>query len=256
LVSHTDGAGNVDTKAYDSHDNVTTSKDALNAGTNPFSYRNGSTLTQEVNSDYGTKVYSYNEADQLTQRLHGTRKCDYNNLDELGRYRAFACAANSGTTANEYQINDNYTYDQSRYGRLDKVSTGLTGFDVDTSYSYDAYDRITQKSTINQLYNRYAGTSGRTLNMNYGYSTGGKITALTLPSTRAITYSYNAQGMLTSINLYGNPLIRNITYDGANRVTGWLWSSAGNASYSQSYNNDGSTNTITNKNSAGIQIIH
>ncbi|AZM39834.1 RHS repeat protein [Acinetobacter baumannii] len=251
VTSHTDGAGNVDTTAYDINDNVTIAKDALNAGTNPFSYRNGSTLTQEVNSDYGTKSYSYNEADQLTQRLHGTRKCDYNNLDELGRYRAFACAANSGTTANEYQINDNYTYDQSRYGRLDKVSTGLTGFDVDTSYSYDAYDRITQKSTINQLYNRYAGTSGRTLNMNYGYSTGGKITALTLPSTRAITYSYNAQGMLTSINLYGNPLIRNITYDGANRVTGWLWSSAGNASYSQSYNNDGSTNTITNKNSAG-----
>ena len=251
VTSHTDGIGNVDTKSYDIHDNITIAIDALNAGTNPFSYRNGSTLTQEVNSDYGTKSYSYNEADQLIQRLHGTRKCDYNNLDELGRYKVFVCAASSGTTASEYQINDNYTYDQSRYGRLDKVSTGLTGFDVDTSYSYDAYDRITQKSTINQLYNRYAGTSGRTLNMNYGYSTGGKITALTLPSTRAITYSYNAQGMLTSINLYGNPLIRNITYDGANRVTGWLWSSAGNASYSQSYNNDGSTNTITNKNSAG-----
>lgn len=250
VTSHTDGAGNVDTTAYDINDNVTIAKDALNAGTNPFSYRNGSTLTQEVNSDYGTKSYSYNEADQLTQRLHGNRKCDYNNLDELGRYRAFACAANSGTTANEYQINDNYTYDQSRYGRLDKVSTGLTGFDVDTSYSYDAYDRITQKSTINQLYNRYAGTSGRTLNMNYGYSTGGKITALTLPSTRAITYGYNAQGMLTSINLYGNPLIRNISYDGANRITGWLWN--GSASYSQSYNNDGSVSSIVNKDNASV----
>lgn len=251
MISHTDGEGNVDTTAYDVNDNITIAKDALNAGTNPFSYRNGKTLTQEVNSDYGTKTYSYNEADQLTQRLHGSRKCNFNNLDELGRYRAFVCAATSGTTASEYQINDNYTYDQSRYGRLDKVSTGLTGYDVDTTYTYDSYDRITQKGTVNQLFNRYASKTGQSLNVNYQYSTGGKPTSLTLPSSRSITYVYDANGMLSSINLDGNSLIRNITYDGANRVTGWLWSSAGNASYSQSYNNDGSTNTITNKNSTG-----
>jgi RHS repeat-associated protein len=252
VTSHTDGTGNVDTTAYDIHDNVTITKDALNAGTDPFSYRNGSALTKEINSDYGTKSYSYNEADQLTQRLHGTRKCDYNNLDELGRYKAFVCAASSGTTASEYQINDNYTYDQSRYGRLDKVSTNLTGYDVDTTYSYDAYDRIIQKGTINQMANKTFGRVGRSWNVGYGYSVGGKQTALTLPSSRTITYSYNAQGMLSSINLYGNPLIRNISYDGANRLTGWLWSSAGNASYNQSYNNDGTINNITNKNSSSV----
>lgn len=252
VTSHTDGEGNVDTTGYDVNDNVTLAKDAKNAGTNPFSYRNGSTLTQEVNSDYGTKSYSYNDADQLIQRLHGTRKCDYNNLDELGRYKAFVCAASSGTTSVAYQINDNYTYDQSRYGRLDKVSTSLTGYGIDTSYSYDAYDRITQKNTVNQLANAWLGTaSNRTWNVGYGYSTGGKPTSLTLASSRTITYVYDTQGMLSSINLYGNPLIRNITYDGANRVTGWLWSSAGNASYNQSYNNDGTINTITNKNSGG-----
>ena len=250
LVSHTDGAGNVDTKSYDLHDNVTTSKDALNAGTNPFSYRNGSILTQEVNSDYGTKTYSYNEADQLTQRLHGTRKCDYNNLDELGRYRAFVCGPQSGTTAIGFQVNDNYIYDQSRYGRLDKVTTALTGYDVDTTYVYDDYDRVTTKATVNQAANKWLGVVGRTWNVGYGYSIGGKPTALTLPSSRTITYVYNAQGMISSINLYGNPLIRNITYDGANRITGWLWN--GSASYSQSYNNDGSVSSIVNKDNASV----
>ncbi|KXZ65124.1 putative deoxyribonuclease RhsC [Acinetobacter venetianus] len=252
VVSHTDGEGNVDTTAYDVNDNVTIAKDALNAGTNPFSYRNGKTLTQEVNSDYGTKTYSYNEADQLTQRLHGARKCNFNNLDELGRYRAFECALNSGTTSNESLVKDNYTYDQSRYGRLDKVSTGVTGYDVDTSYTYDAYDRITQKGTVNQLFNRYAVKTGQSLNVNYGYSIGGKPTALTLPSSRSITYVYNAQGMLSSINLYGAPLIRNISYDGANRVTGWQWGAAGNASYIQTYNNDSTINTITNKDNSNV----
>ena len=247
VKTHIDGAGNTDTKDYDVNDNLVLAKDALNAGTNPFSYNNGSTLTQEVNSDYGTKSYSHNEADQLTQRLHVARKCNYNNLDELGRYRAFVCGPNSGSTSNEYMINDNHIYDQSRYGRLDKVSTGLAGFDVDTLYGYDAYDRITQKGTINQLFNRYAGKANQTLNVNYGYSLAGKNTSMTLPSGRSVTYSYTATGMLSGINLDASPLINNISYDGANRITGWQWGVSGNASYAQSYNNDGSIGTLINK---------
>jgi RHS repeat-associated core domain len=250
VISHTDGLGNIDTKSYDVNDNIVLSKDALNAGSNPFSYRNGNVLTQEVNTDYGTKTYTYNEADQLTQRLHGPRKCNYNTLDELGRYKAFVCAANSGTTANEYQVNDNYTYDQSRYGRLDKVTTGVTGYDVDTLYIYDAYDRVTQKGTTNQLFNRYANTPGNTLNVNYGYSTGGKLTSMTLPSGRSVTYSYSTTGMLTGINLNGSALVRSLSYDGANRVTGWQWGASGNAGYTQSYNNDGSMASLTNKDNA------
>lgn len=246
LISHTDGISNIDTKTYDLQDNIITSKDALDAGTNPFTYRNGNTLTQEVNSDYGTKSYSYNEADQLTQRLHGTRKCNYNSLDELGRYSAFVCAASSGTTASEYQVNDSYNYDQSRYGRLDKV-TGLINYDVDTAYSYDAYDRIVQKSTVNQLFNRYAAKPGQTLNVSYGYSIGGKVTSMTLPSGRNITYSYSANGMLSSINLNGSALVRNISYDGANRIAAWQWGASGNANYVQSYNSDGSINNLVNK---------
>ncbi|WP_228132961.1 RHS repeat-associated core domain-containing protein [Acinetobacter sp. 826659] len=250
VTSHTDGSGNIDTKGYDVNDNIVLSKDALNAGSNPFSYRNGNVLTQEVNTDYGTKTYSYNEADQLIQRLHGPRKCNYNTLDELGRYKAFVCAANSGTTASEYQVNNNYTYDQSRYGRLDKVTTGVTGYDVDTLYTYDAYDRVIQKGTTNQLFNRYAGTTGNTLNVNYGYSTGGKLTSMTLPSGRSVTYSYSTTGMLTGINLNGSALVRSINYDGANRVTGWQWGASGNAGYTQSYNNDGSIASLTNKDNA------
>lgn len=250
VTSHSDGSGNIDTKGYDVNDNIVLSKDALNAGSNPFSYRNGNVLTQEVNTDYGTKAYTYNEADQLTQRLHGPRKCNYNTLDELGRYKAFVCAANSGTTASEYQVNNNYTYDQSRYGRLDKVTTGVTGYDVDTLYTYDAYDRVTQKGTTNQLFNRYANTPGNTLNVNYGYSTGGKLTSMTLPSGRSVTYSYSTTGMLTGINLNSSALVRSISYDGANRVTGWQWGASGNAGYTQNYNNDGSIATLTNKDNA------
>lgn len=252
LVSHTDGAGNVDTKSYDLHDNITASKDALNAGTSPFTYRNGSILTEEVNSDYGTKTYTYNEADQLTQRLHGTRKCNFNSLDELGRYGAFVCSASSGTIASDYQINDNYSYDGTRFGRLDSVTTGITGYDVDTSYSYDVYDRITQKATVNQLFNRYSAKTGQTLNVSYGYTVAGKPTSVTLPSGRSIAYGYSANGMLNSISFNGSVIVRNISYDGANRITSWQWGSSGNANYAQIYNSDGSVNSLTNKDNSNV----
>lgn len=253
VKTHTDGMGNVDIKDYDNLDNIILAKDALNAGSNPLTYRNGSILTQEFNTDFGTKTYSYNEADQLTQRIHSARKCNYNNIDESGRYRAFVCTANSGTAANEYQINDNYTYDQSRFGRLDKVTSSIAGLDVNTNYTYDAYDRITKKSQVNLLANRWLNTANQSLNVNYSYSLAGKRTSLTLPSGRVVTYGYNlATGTLTGINLNNSALLRGISYDGANRITGWLWGASGTASYGLTYANNGLLNSIVNKNNSAV----
>lgn len=249
LKTHTDGMGKVDTKDYDINDNIISAKDALNAGSYPLSYRNGNVLTQEINSDFGIKTYAYNEADQPTQRMHVDRKCNYNSIDEIGRYGAFVCASNSGTTPSEYQVNDNYTYDQSRFGRLDKVSSSVE-YDVNTYYSYDVYDRITQKRQENLLW--YVSAENKNLTVNYSYSLGGKQTRTTLPSGRVIDYNYNlSEGTLTGISLNNSPLIRNITYDGANRVTSWLWGGS-NASYNISYiANISLINTIFNKDNNG-----
>ena len=253
VKTHTDGMGNVDTKDYDVHDNIILAKDAVNAGSNPLAYRNGNVLTQEVNSDFGTKFYLYNEADQLTGRIHGARRCNYNSLDEVGRFGAFICHLDFGSTGNEYYVNDNYTYDQSRFGRLDKVTTTLTGLDVNTNYSYDAYDRITQKNQVNLLANRWLNTANQSLNVGYGYSTAGKQTSLTLPSGRVIGYSYNlAAGTLTGISLNNSALIRGVSYDGASRITGWSWGASGTASYSLSYAPNGLLNSITNKNNSAV----
>ncbi|MGR2826367.1 RHS repeat protein [Acinetobacter sp. 1124_18A] len=55
VLSHSNGLSNLDTKTYDAQDNTLTALDSLKSGTNPYSYRNGGILTQEVNADYGTK---------------------------------------------------------------------------------------------------------------------------------------------------------------------------------------------------------
>lgn len=253
ITSHTDGEGNVDTTGYDVNDNLSFAKDALNAGTNPYSYRNGSTLTQEVNSDYGTKTYSYNEADQLTQRLHRTRQCNYNYLDEVGRYGNFNCVPSTGSTSSGYQVNDTYSYDQSRYGRLDQVQTGLIGYDVDTVYGYDSYDRVTQKVITNQLYNRWTRQTGASLSVGYGYSLGGKPTSLTLPSGRVIQYAYNAAtGLLSYMRVDNITLLRNLAYNGANRIVSWRWGASANATHVTLYKNDGTITSITNKDDSGV----
>ncbi|ENW94926.1 RHS repeat domain-containing protein [Acinetobacter sp. NIPH 298] len=250
LKTHTDGEGKVDVKDYDVGDNLVLAKDALNAGTNPYRYRNGSVLTDEFNTDYGHKSYAYNEADQLTQRLHGTRRCDYNNLDEIGRHRNFLCQPNSGSTAEEYRIDETYIYDQSRYGRLDQVIGNIAGFDVDTNYIYDNYGRIIKKSQADKRVNRWLGKVGQNLGVSYGYSLAGKPTSVTLPSGRNISYQYNNAGQLSGIQLDGTSLIRNIIYDGANRLSQWNWGT-GNANITFSYHATyGVLNSIINRNNS------
>ncbi|CAM4132194.1 hypothetical protein F901_03000 [Acinetobacter dispersus] len=248
VTSHTDGAGNVDTTDYDVNDNVILAKDALNAGTNPYSYRNGNTLTQEVNSDYGTKTYSYNEADQLTQRLHATRKCNFLNIDELGRVQRQECTQTDPNPA--FYYNDIYSYDQTRFGRLDRVISD-TPFGTDTLYNYDNYDRIIQKSQTTKGLNLWGGVA-TSLTVKYGYSIGGKLSSLTLPSGRKIGYSYNSAGQLTSLSQDSAVLLNNISYNAGGFMTGWKWG-GGQAEYNITYDasKNGAIKKIINRPTAG-----
>ncbi|WP_333663669.1 RHS repeat domain-containing protein [Acinetobacter sp.] len=243
VKTHTDGEGNVDTKDYDLNDNLVLEKDALNAGTNPYSYRNGNTLTQEVNSDYGTKTYNYNEADQLTQRKHGLRQCNYLNIDESGRVQRQQCHPEAPRASLAYD--DTFGYDQTRFGRLDQVVSN-TNYGTNTLYSFDAYDRVTQKSQTNKALSAWGGTASP-LTVKYTYSNGGKLTRMTLPSGRKIIYNYNAAGQLVSIYKDSTVVLNKISYNTAGLMTGWNWGSS-QATYSWTYNasHTGTIKKITN----------
>lgn len=253
VKTHTDGLGNVDTKTYDVQDNTITSIDALNAGTNPYSYRNGKVLTKEVNTDYGTKNYIYNEADLLTQSLYSDRKCDNLNIDALERVGQTACVSASTTTPALMLSNLTYSFDQTRFGRLDKVTSTDTLHGVDTIYTYDAYDRIVGKTQTNKSITAWAGTQP-TLAVAYGYTAGDKMSGLKLPSGRQLAFTYDTvkKNQLTNITLDGNALIRAISYDAGGRLTGWNWG-AGAANYKWTYDDvkNGVIKSITNKNNSG-----
>ncbi|WP_081313548.1 RHS repeat-associated core domain-containing protein [Acinetobacter pittii] len=254
VTSHTDGLGNIDKKTYDLQDSTLTALDALNAGTNPYSYRNGKVLTKEVNTDYGTKSYTYNEADLLTQSLYGTRKCDNLNIDALERVGQTACTNSAATTPATLLSNLSFSYDQTRFGRLDKVTSADTAYGVDTVYTYDAYDRIVGKSQTNKTITTWTGTKP-TLAVAYAYTIGDKLSTLTLPSGRKLAYTYDTtkKNLLTNVTLDGTALIRAITYDAGGQMTGWNWG-AGAASYTWTYDavKNGVIQSISNKNNSGV----
>ncbi|WP_151717100.1 RHS repeat domain-containing protein [Acinetobacter sp. TUM15071] len=251
-ISHTDGAGNTDTKSYDALDNLTTSLDALSSGTNPYLYRNGNVLVQESNKDYGTKSYSYNEADQLIQSTYGNRKCSFSNIDEIGRNKSIQCQNSSSSTPDMLSYDDTYTFDSSRYSRLDKITTNKP-YGVDNSYTYDLYDRIISKSQSNKALTTF-GTNTNTLSNTYTWSLGDKLTGITLPSGRKLAYSYDntSKGQLTGLTLDGTALLSNIGYDLSGQMTGWTWgSNAGSYTWAYSSAKNGAINQISNKNSSG-----
>lgn len=124
VASHTDGEGNTSTKAYDLQDNVTAAKDAVNSGSTPIEYINGGILKKESNPDLGIKTYSHDDADRVTQVLHHVRQCGYGNLDVLGRPASHICVQNNGAAiSGTYVHNYAYTYDATRFGRLESANS-------------------------------------------------------------------------------------------------------------------------------------
>ncbi|MFV5265353.1 RHS repeat domain-containing protein [Acinetobacter courvalinii] len=252
-ITHTDGLNKTDTQAYDILDNKIKIKDPLNSGTDPYTYKSGNVLTKEVNSDYGTKDLVYDHLDRLTKITHVDRKCENSNIDEINRIGKVICTNVSGTTPENLLSNLTFNYDQTRFGRLDKVTSADTVYGVNTDYTYDTYDRVIGKSQTNKTVTTWTG-SQPTLNISYDYTIGDKLKTLSLPSGRQLVFSYDAtkKNQLANITLDGSALIRAISYDAGGQMTGWNWG-AGAASYTWAYDpvKTGEIKSINNKNNSG-----
>lgn len=218
-ITYSDGAGHTSTKTYDKENNLTSAKDSVNSGSSPFSYVSSTLVKDEINNDYATKSYTYNQADQVTSKIHGTRTCMYSNIDTLGRTGSIACYSENDADP-AYAYNYQYNYDSTRFGRLDSVNTN-TSFGVNTQYSYDYLDRVIGKSQTNKSIATWGG-SNASLNVGYTYSNAGKVTAITMPSGRVIDYIYDGnKARLASIKIAGNPFISNISYDDLGQLNSW-----------------------------------
>jgi RHS repeat-associated protein len=145
--------------------------------------------------DTGASTYAYDQAGNLRYKTDAKGvKVEYT-YDNLNR-----------VTAAVYpdSIDDlSYTYDQGANGKghLTTMSdpSGIIAF------GYDARGRLVQKtSTINSI--NYPVT--------YAYTPGGKVSAVTYPSGRVMTYDRNSLGKISQVTASGiaTPLASNLTY--------------------------------------------
>ncbi|MRT39001.1 hypothetical protein GJV03_17730 [Acinetobacter sp. RIT698] len=251
--SHTDGLGNIYTFNYDVNDNLIQAKDPLNSGTQPFNYRNGGVLIQEVNSDYGNKNYGYDESDLLTQFTFGRRKCDYLSIDAAERVGQLTCSNTSSSVESNLIHNFGYTYDQSRFNNLDSIISKDNAYGVNDFYVYDALGRMIGKSQTNKSVATW-GAQSPILSVGYGYTPNDKPQVLRLASGRIVTFNYdqNKKNQLKSISLDNTVIVNNVSYNNAGLLTVWNWG-GGAASYGISYDatKNGTIKSITNHDNAG-----
>ena len=257
ITSHTDGNGHTNTKSYDLQDNVTAAKDAVNSGSQPLEYINGQTLKKETNADFGIKTYSHDNADRITQVLHHVRQCSNNNIDGIGRIGGHTCVQSSTNQplSSSYIHDYVYNYDGSRFGRLDSANSVNNLYGTDTSYTYDAYDRVIGKTQTVKAITAWNGTHP-TRTVSYAYSSGGKLTGLTLPSGRQVQYVYDqglpSRGQMQSISLDGSSLISSMSYNAAGQTTAWTWGNGSVYSISYDSSKNGNIKTITNSTASGV----
>lgn len=232
-TSHTDAEGKVNTNNYDKSSNLIAAKDAVNSGSSPFNYINDKFVKDEINNDYGTKSYKYNQADQIVSKSHASRICNYSNIDSIGRIGNITCSSENDADP-AYAYNYQYTYDSSSFGHLDKVFSN-SNLGVDTTYTYDNLDRVIGKNQTNKAIAAWGGTSSP-LNVKYSYSIAGKIKSITMPSGRVINYNYEGtKGRIASISVAGNPFVTNVSYNNFGQVNSWSIANT-NAKYVIDYN--------------------
>lgn len=228
-VAHVDKAGNYNRTSYDVHDNVISVTDAVGSGSFPLNYRNGNALINERNKDFGFTGYYLNDADLINRITRGddeARRCDMPDaeIDALERVGHKICSPSEGPAPFNAMYDYLYSYDQSRFGRLDQVTTNAD-MGVNTSYNYDLYDRPISKTQLN----KWGATTVKPLTVSYSYSIGGKLNSITLPSGRKINYKYDIgrTGHLVSVDVANTTLINNINFNPAGEMTGWSWGNGG-----------------------------
>jgi RHS repeat-associated protein len=127
-------------------------------------------------------------------------------------------------------------YDSNAYGK--GRLTGASDADHSLSWSYDALGRVLGKSQV---------VGGITKAVAYAY-TNGRLTSMTLPSGRVVSYGYNANGQVTNLILNGNvTVLSDVLYEPFGPTRGWTWGNGTLAA--RTYDIDG---RLTQLDSAGF----
>jgi len=209
---------------YDIQGNRITATDALSRPTTIYTYDTLSRLTNIKDANGKDTVYQYDDRDQLrfvTDPVGLVTEYQYNELGQLSKL----ISPDTGTTDYTYDLAGNrktqkdarditvtfgydelnritsktyldtslnvtYTYDTCNYG-IGKLCS-MQDKEGTTTYGYDERGNIKTRSRI-------ATAGGQTYLTQYGYDLNDRLTTVTYPSGRLVTYVRNTLGQVSSV---------------------------------------------------------
>jgi RHS repeat-associated protein len=223
LVQATDPNNGVTRYGYDSSDRMTSVTDPRNLTTS-YAYDALGDLTAVVSPDTGMTLNSYDAAGNMISSTDARGKKTNYAYDALNRRTKVTFADGKAVS---------YTYDQglNEIGRLSAMSdpSGTT------AWSFDQYGRVTQKTQK---------TGKISLTTKTAYDSGGRVAAITYPSGRKLTYSYDAKsGRLAGIQAEGKTLVYNAAYQPFGPVD--IWVMGNGLAYLRGFDQDGRISELT-----------
>jgi RHS repeat-associated protein len=185
LRSATTSEGETSATDYDRFGNVTRTKNALNK-TRLYEYDRLNRLTKEKDERNGEYTFEYDDMGNITESHDpNLTTATYSYTDN---YQISTLHLQNGSKTK----NVSYSYDEEGAVKQvtdDNVTTSYNN--ADTAYLPDAYNRIkSEKTNIN----------GKTFAVGYDYDVMDRITGITYPNDKLVTYSYNTLGEITGMS--------------------------------------------------------
>ena len=163
---------------------------------------------QQVSPDTGTTNSTYDVAGNLKTSTDARGKISTYSYDALNRVTGVTF---SDTTPALGYLYDDIAAGNFGKGRLTKITDG-TG---NTAFKYDIQGRLIQKTQT-------TGTVVKTV--SYGYDTLGRMSSITYPSGKVLTYTFDVQGRVASMAVNAVNLVSGITYQPFGPAKSWTWS--------------------------------
>jgi len=186
---------------YDDHDNLT-SVTAPNSAVTTYEYNDFDDLTKEISPDRGTTTYTHDPAGNVLTKTDARGKLTTYTYDDLDRPTEIELD-NLDTIDFEYDVGTHAK------GYLNKV-TDTSG---NTQWTYNQFGEITSKTqTIGTV----------VLTTSYGYDAQGRMTSITLPSGKVVTYGFNTYQPV-SVTVDSTTVLSAATYEPFGSVNGWTW---------------------------------
>lgn len=183
VISQTNPQSQTTRYAYDAANAMTSHKDGRAIETAQIVDGFGQVI-QEASPDRGVRKYWYDAAGRMTKVVDGDNEETNIAYDAAGRRSGMTFPGAAGeTVAFGY---DAVTGGNKGVGRLTSV-TEETG---STAYKYDAQGRVIQDAKSIQGLNYTVG---------YAYDANGKVTQITLPSGRIVTFTRATDGLVTAV---------------------------------------------------------